>query len=182
MEELELSRTPFREAINELVQENMIEIVPYKGMFVTEITIKDIEDLYAIREKLEPFVVELCMNNIPKDVVESYYKSMSPPEDLDPSKSVREDEDLHMMLLKYVNNSLLERTMLGFYDHSHRIRVLSTNKEQVAITKQQHLKIVECMHKGDKAGAIEAMHQHIVSSKQRAFDTLMRHKDRIYLK
>lgn len=187
IEELGLSRTPFREAINELAQEDLVEIVPYKGIFVTEITIKDIENLYAIRDRLEPFAVELSMDNIPMDILESCHETLRPFKDLDVNASaeewVREDEDLHRMVLNYVNNALLVRTLLGFYDHNHRIRVLSTNKEQmVTITRQQHLAIVECMCRQDKAGAAEAMHQHIMSSKQRAMDSLMVRKDRIYLK
>ncbi|HBR00984.1 MAG TPA: hypothetical protein DD738_00030 [Ruminiclostridium sp.] len=189
--ELELSRTPFREAMNELAQEGLVEIVPYKGIYVSEITIKDIDDLYAIRDLLEPFAVELAMDHIPRDVLETYYESLRPYKDMDleiplkacSKESVAEDEDLHMMVLNYVNNALLVHTMMGFYDHTHRIRVLSHHKESVVIiTGQQHLAIVECMLKGDKAGAKEAMHHHIISSKQRAFDTLLARKDRIYLK
>lgn len=190
IEELKLSRTPFRDAINSLAQENLLEIVPYKGIFVTEITIKDIENLYAIRDRLEPFAVELSIDNIPDDVLEACKESLLPYKDVDEHASkgkfdisVRKDEDLHRMLLSFVNNALLVRTMLGFYDHNHRIRVLSTNKDEiVTITRQQHLVIVECMCRRDKTGATEAMHRHIVSSKERAIDAMMAHKDRIYLK
>ena len=45
---LGISRTPIREALRQLEGEGFIEIVPRRGAVVKELTIKDIDDLYAI--------------------------------------------------------------------------------------------------------------------------------------
>lgn len=60
-EKLQVSRTPFREAIGTLAKEGLIEIRPYRGFFVRSFTRKETEDLYELRKKLECFAVELAV-------------------------------------------------------------------------------------------------------------------------
>jgi DNA-binding GntR family transcriptional regulator len=47
------SRTPLREAIRQLEAEGFLTTVPRVGTFVTELTARDLEDVYAIRAALE---------------------------------------------------------------------------------------------------------------------------------
>ncbi|MCZ7911549.1 GntR family transcriptional regulator [Agrobacterium leguminum] len=60
-ERLQVSRTPFREAIGTLAKEGLIEIKPYRGFFVRSFSRKEIEDLYELRKTLECFAVELAV-------------------------------------------------------------------------------------------------------------------------
>lgn len=56
------SRTPIREALNKLEHENLVTIYPKRGIFVTGITIKDVIDIYTIREVVEPLAAKLNHN------------------------------------------------------------------------------------------------------------------------
>lgn len=60
-EKLQVSRTPFREAIGTLAKEGLIEIKPYRGFFVRSFSRKETEDLYELRKTLECFAVELAV-------------------------------------------------------------------------------------------------------------------------
>ena len=64
METLGVSRTPIREAINLLEQENLIKIYPRRGMFVENITVKDIQDIFTVRKTVEPLVTKLATPHI----------------------------------------------------------------------------------------------------------------------
>ena len=50
---LDASRTPIREAIQQLVSENLVTSIPTKGCFVSEVRYEDIAQLYDVREYLE---------------------------------------------------------------------------------------------------------------------------------
>ena len=60
-EKLQVSRTPFREALGTLAKEGLIEIRPYRGFFVRSFTRKETEDLYELRKTLECMAVELAV-------------------------------------------------------------------------------------------------------------------------
>jgi DNA-binding GntR family transcriptional regulator len=60
-EKLQVSRTPFREALGTLAKEGLIEIRPYRGFYVKSFSRKEIEDLYELRKTLECFAVELAV-------------------------------------------------------------------------------------------------------------------------
>ena len=52
-QELNLGRTPIREALQRLALEKLVVIVPRRGMFVTEIGIKDLQQIFEVRLVLE---------------------------------------------------------------------------------------------------------------------------------
>ena len=63
-EELGVSRTPVREAFRQLELEGLIQIIPNKGAYVTGITVKDVQDIYMMRSKLEGLAARWAVENI----------------------------------------------------------------------------------------------------------------------
>ena len=55
--ELGSSRTPIREAMNQLAAEGMLELSPSGGMVVAQLRREDIIELYELREALEVYAV-----------------------------------------------------------------------------------------------------------------------------
>lgn len=173
IEELNISRTPFREAVNALGKESLVNIYPRRGMFVAEITVKDIADIYSVRKVLEPFAVRLAYGNIPDEVLVSLKQRMIGVNKTNYDQIIREDEDLHSILLKYADNAYLSRMMENLYEHNKRVRVFSTRSEDVVeITIRQHLVILEAMLAGDVEKAAKEMENHIESSRERAFQQI----------
>ena len=63
-EELGVSRTPVREAFRQLELEGLIQIIPNKGAYVTGITVKDVQDIYMMRSKLEGLAARWATEHI----------------------------------------------------------------------------------------------------------------------
>ena len=59
-EELQMGRTPIREALKRLSLESLVSIVPRRGMFVTNIGINDLQRLLEVRLELETLAVRLA--------------------------------------------------------------------------------------------------------------------------
>jgi DNA-binding GntR family transcriptional regulator len=68
-DELNVSRTPIREAIRQLELEGLVESVPNKGATVKGITKKDMEDIYHIRRVLEGLAAKWAVMQITEDEI-----------------------------------------------------------------------------------------------------------------
>ena len=59
-EDLQLSRTPVREALRMLQSEGLVRFEPNRGARVRSLTVADIADLYELRGRLEAMAAELA--------------------------------------------------------------------------------------------------------------------------
>ena len=66
---LEMSRTPVREALRELTYENLVEIIPGRGAVVKDISLKELKEIFALRQVLENFAVEDAVDRITGDEI-----------------------------------------------------------------------------------------------------------------
>jgi DNA-binding GntR family transcriptional regulator len=67
--ELDVSRTPVREALRELVSEGWLEAIPHYGARVVEWTEKDALEVFEIRLILEPMAIGASANRIDSDTL-----------------------------------------------------------------------------------------------------------------
>jgi DNA-binding GntR family transcriptional regulator len=65
--QLGVSRGPVREALGQLEQEGLVHSIPYKGVFVTSLTRRHVEELYSIRIVLETLAVERAIDRITEE-------------------------------------------------------------------------------------------------------------------
>lgn len=59
-QQLGLGRTPIREALQRLVRDQFVTIIPRRGMFVSNIDVSELSTLYETRATLEPYVMRLA--------------------------------------------------------------------------------------------------------------------------
>lgn len=76
IEELGFSRTPIREAISELAEEKLVTIMPRRGIVVTQISLKDVEDMLNARALLEPYIFQNAFPNVEKANNQYLYRMM----------------------------------------------------------------------------------------------------------
>ena len=68
-QQLGVSHTPVRHALERLVSEGLAEKVPYKGVRVVEFSADELAELFALRLLLEPIAVRLAAHNIDQDTL-----------------------------------------------------------------------------------------------------------------
>ncbi len=73
-EELKISKTPIREALQQLEKGGFVENIPGRGSFVSRISVQDIREIFEIREILECEVVKRAALKSDPDKVESIKK------------------------------------------------------------------------------------------------------------
>ena len=70
-EQLGMSATPIREVLRVLETEGLLIHVPYKGVFVAEVSPEDTEELTPIRAALEGLAVKLAVPRLKEDDIEN---------------------------------------------------------------------------------------------------------------
>ena len=106
--ELEVSRTPVREAINRLIAEEFVENRPRKGIFAAEISKEELRKMLDIRLALEVLSVSQCCKLINdeemdelKAIFESYKRKM---EEGEYEKASQLDSKMHRFIAKTADN------------------------------------------------------------------------------
>jgi DNA-binding GntR family transcriptional regulator len=66
-DELSVSKTPVKEALLYLANENFVVINPKKSISVREVDLKLIKDIFQVRSRIEPLLVELTINSINRE-------------------------------------------------------------------------------------------------------------------
>ena len=66
-----ISRTPVREAIRKLELEGFVVMIPRRGTYVADISIKDINEVYEIRTSLDVLAAGLAAERINDDELET---------------------------------------------------------------------------------------------------------------
>jgi len=68
--QLDVSRTPIREALHKLASEGLVTISPYKGASVAEFSPSELEEIYSVRSALESHAAYLAAQRITDEELE----------------------------------------------------------------------------------------------------------------
>lgn len=108
---LGVSRGPLREAIRELVDQGLIENIPYTGTYVSSITTKKIDELYTLRTQLERFAFTLLWpiktQQFEDELHFQHKKLLRAIEDNDSYAAITEELELHNTVYRHCNHELL---------------------------------------------------------------------------
>ena len=163
--ELEVSRTPFREAMNRLELEGLITIIPRRGFFVSEISIKNINDIFQARQLIEPQLIECCIDSINKEKLLNMRRLFSDWKNLSRDELNSLDWELHYLILESTNNNYLIKMMTNIYEQNQRVRTLATRESTREIESAiEHMNIIDAILTGDMVKAKEACIAHTRNS------------------
>ena len=173
------SRTPVREALMSLKQEGFVNIFPRKGSFVTEVTLKEIQDIFEIRVIIETQVAKMICGSISEKELISFRNKF---EQLDESgyyhtaKDYFElDLEFHKRIVKSTENSYLIEFMNKIYDKDYRIRVITTTllKDEKKRNKEEHINIINSILEKDEEKIQESFVNHIENTKRAALKIML---------
>ena len=180
-EEIGASRTPIRDALSRLEQENLVHILPKKGIMVASLSIREINAIYEARMLVEPYAIEHYANQIEKERFQYYDKIFRKKEEdihkgMDVYGDVYDiDDELHIQFINATENEYFKALYERIYYQNCRLRILSgvKSKKRIEDTQQEHLRIIGACLEEDWAKAAEAMREHLQCSKRASFETLI---------
>lgn len=118
---LGVSRGPLREAMRQLIEEGLLITVPYTGTRVVDISVRDINEIYAMRTCIEIFAFEQIWTRRSEDFkAELIKRNQALKHAIDQADHVAAIEaelDLHGLAYEHANNRILLNTWTGLRGH-----------------------------------------------------------------
>lgn len=131
-EELEVSRTPVREALRRLEFEGFVELRPHHGAFIAKVSHQDIREVYEIRRLLEAEIVRQVAPLIPESVLDELDRSLIESQTQfdagDVTKHFEGDILFHETVANYVDNMLLKEVLDGLTNRISMVRRFALSK------------------------------------------------------
>lgn len=165
MEEFALGRTPIREAIKQLQSENLVMVTPRKGMFVADIAVTDLLQIFEVRVELESFATRLAAERITEDELIDLQKLAKSYQEVDPADKdalIKLDGEFHATLANATHNKFLIKEIEYYYNLSLRIWYIALNYAKPNdIDVDAHIEILEAIQARDAEKAGQRMRMHI---------------------
>ena len=161
-------RTPVREALLRLERDKFIKVYPRKGMFVSEVNLKLIKEIYEIREIVEPAVIIKYGHEAEKIDLDSWLQAFNfDIEENNITKLISDDRDFHNYIMSLSKNDVMKDMMNNILFHSQRIRILSYRiNSRIPISHDEHIQIIKLMLEGKIEMAANKLSDHIKASRE----------------
>jgi DNA-binding GntR family transcriptional regulator len=125
MREMDIGRTPLREAVKRLALENLVAVQPRRGTFVTGVEASDIVSISEVRAELESYAAELAALRMAGDAREVAAELLQEIDEVtrphDQEWLMRFDERIHRFTWEATGNRYLVDTLEQYFTHSLRI-------------------------------------------------------------
>jgi len=161
-----VSRTPIREALIKLAEENLVEIYPQYGSFVAPIKLREVFDSQFVRESLECSAIERAVERIDAAQVKALGALLRHQRVLhragDHDEFFLADERMHALIMEIAGHANAWRQVENAKAQMDRVRFLSMrNVRKRPSVIAEHTLIVDRLGHRDSAGAVAAMRSHL---------------------
>lgn len=163
---LNVSRTPVREAFSLLVSEQLLEIYPQKGTQVSYIDLKRVEDARFMRLKLEQAVIELACEDFPENYLFDLESNINQQQFCILKKNYTAafnlDNSFHELIFKGCKKERIFNAihfMNGDFDRIRALNLISSMNMDVVVS--QHKEIIDSIKAKDSELGIKIVGEHL---------------------
>lgn len=170
-DDLQMSKTPVREALARLALEGYIDTFPRRGYRVRSITFKDVNDVFDVRLLLEPAAAALAAARLTTaqiDAIEQMaHTSHAPDAQPDREEIVKANRDYHTAIAQASGNPRLAALVIAHLEESERFlyiggsSVSGIGREVTVETSNDHAALLDAFRRKDPPAATRIMTGHI---------------------
>jgi len=168
---LGLGRTPIREALQRLVRDQFVIVIPRRGMFVSGVDVSDLGLLYETRSILEPYAMRLAAA---RGTAEHWNRMAAAlagvRADSTPDELLAVDRVCRELVWEAADNRFLTETLDMLYTHSDRLwNLYLGDVADLRTMIEEHREILGALRVADGDRAAELIEAHM-----RTFDAQIR--------
>ncbi|MFF2345838.1 GntR family transcriptional regulator [Pseudarthrobacter sp. NPDC058119] len=165
--EMQMGRTPIREALRHLEGDGLVVSYPRKGTYAAAVDYADLDEIGLIRQALEPMAAGLAARTVRGEAAQTFHKYLGIIGSLDPgavdqSDLMRLDLAIHQLIYRTAGNRRLEETLVRHANLWTRILGLSLERHPLILEQLNDLgMVVSAILDKDEERASDAMAGHL---------------------
>ena len=163
---LAVSHIPIREAIRLLEAEGLVESRPNVGAVATEVSLRELEDVYDLRRIIEPTVAARAVGRMSKTHLAELHATLDALHALKEANDEMDDDYIaahrrfHRALLAPGATPVIERSLDRLWRMTERYMRL-TRGAAIPIADDQHAEMVELCEQGAATALAELLSDHL---------------------
>jgi DNA-binding GntR family transcriptional regulator len=177
-EEFGISQTPILFALNRLSDTGLVVRQARTGFYVLELTEKDLEEIYDLREMFEVHALKTAIKNVSRSELENLKQRMKSVPQIADDQRRKElfhetDRTLHLMIIEGCGNKKAKELFLYVYGI---VRISIFMGVEWEISLKDHVALVDAMLERDLDRARSVLEKHIHESKYYSITQLRKKK------
>ncbi|MEO8891630.1 MAG: GntR family transcriptional regulator [Coleofasciculaceae cyanobacterium] len=178
--DLQVSRTPIREALGQLQRESLV-MIDSDGLKVATFSAADADQLYECRIALEQVSVNAACHNATTAQIRKLERLVEQSEKLADTKSsqmlnfqlLELDYQFHRLIAEMSGNLWLQAMLDQIFDKMMLLRIQTTQQNpSVLDIRKEHLYVYEAIAQRNSEVAVEAVINHLQAAKTRVVQEL----------
>ena len=153
-----VSKTPVREALSLLAQEEMVKAVPRAGYMVTQLTMRDVQEVYHLRLTMEPMAARLAAERITDEELQKLERLTSAS---NPDEAVMFNHQFHLEVARASGNSRLAKMIEQLLDDMDRWAGVEFSRFSDAELRRGHKAELDALRTRDPDIAEKAFLNHL---------------------
>ena len=167
IQELQIGRTPIREAVQRLIAEGLVTHLHHRGMLVADIGAADVQEIYEFRAQIEGFAARLAATRMTATEIEEIQRIHAEMDrsmtDMDPETFLAQDRRFHELLAHSARNRYVERVLLRIYNLHLRLWYFLFKKQGgLSETVHQHQEVIQALVRRNADEAELAMRAYVM--------------------
>jgi len=177
-ESLDISRQPIREAFRILELEHLVTIVPRKGAYVSEISLKEVKEIYEVRAMIESLAARLAIPHLTekelselKSILDLMDKAI---QKRDFEKVIKHNLSFHEKIITLSKNDTLIKVYESVVLPVRRYQKMGLSLPSSWVASlEEHKSILEALNSRDIERAEKMCRNHALKAKERLTDRLV---------
>ena len=166
-QELQISKTPIREALQQLEKDGFIENISHKGSFVSRISAQDVREIFEVREILEcaaakQSALKADLNKL--EGIKRKFESIERENGKTPLSLLKAGDQIHNYIFECLQNNRLIEIYQRLQDHIGRIRIYFVHQfdpNRLDEASKEHKEILDALIARDPLRAENATRTHL---------------------
>ncbi|MBE3599575.1 MAG: GntR family transcriptional regulator [Limnochordaceae bacterium] len=178
-DELGVSRTPVREAIRKLEHDGFVVMIPRKGAYVADISLKDVAEIFDVRKALEALAAQLAAERASDEDLERTERVLVEYDACinqgDITRLIEVDTRFHEAIYQMAGNSRLKQMLSLLSEQVMRYRTMTlSHGPRMRRALEEHRRIVEAIAARDGEKASRLARDHIESAENALMELIAR--------